>query len=340
MGGAEGLMVPLPSARLAQLAREAGFDLVGFARAEPVPRQVLAEWLEAGHHADLDWFAAQLEKRLDPQVLFPGAKTVVALACNCWPGDAPSPIAAYARGRDYHATLRDRLRTLRRTFRAEFPGVTDYGSVDTNPVMERVWAARAGLGYVGKNGCLITAEFGSFVMLGAFILDAEVDGYAEGPAADRCGKCTLCLTSCPTSAFPRERVVDATKCLSFHSIESEKAMPVALRPAMEGMVFGCDVCQAVCPLNAAPVVAGPRFAPRPVAGLSIRELAALGPEAFTRLTAGTPLARAGYDGVRRNAAYALGAARDVGARTVLGQLAADASEVVRDAAEWALQQLP
>jgi epoxyqueuosine reductase len=116
-------------------------------------------------------------------------------------------------------------------------------------------------------------------------------------------------------------------------------MPVALRPAMEGMVFGCDVCQAVCPLNAAPVLAGPRFAPRPVAGLSIRELAALGPEEFTRLTAGTPLARAGYDGVRRNAAYALGAAKEAGAKEVLQRLAADASEVVRDAAEWALARI-
>jgi epoxyqueuosine reductase len=327
------------STRIAELARAAGFDLVGFARAEPIPATVLTEWLEAGYHADLDWMRESLADRLDVGRILPGAKTVVALACNCWPGDAPSPIAAYARGRDYHATLRDRLRTLRRTFRAEFPGVADYGSVDTNPVMERVWAARAGLGYVGKNGCLITAEFGSFVMLGAFILDAEVDGYADGPAVDRCGKCTLCLTSCPTSAFVRERVVDATKCLSFHSIESEKAMPVALRPAMEGMVFGCDVCQAVCPLNAAPVLAGPRFAPRPVAGLSIRELAALGPEEFTRLTAGTPLARAGYDGVRRNAAYALGAAKEAGAKEVLQRLAADASEVVRDAAEWALARI-
>ncbi len=337
MGAEEG--VTLPSARLAELARAAGFDLVGFARAEPIPPAALTEWLEAGFHADLDWMRSSLADRLDVERLLPGAKTVVVLGCNWWMGGADSPIAGYARGRDYHATLRDRLRALRRTFRAEFPGVADYGSVDANPVMEKVWAARAGLGFVGKNGLLVTPEFGSYVMLAAFVINAAVDVYADGPEVDRCGKCTLCLSSCPTSAFPTERVVDSNKCLSFQTIENEGPMPEALRSSTENIVFGCDVCQSVCPLNASPVLAGPRFAPRAVAGLSVRELAALSREDYQRLVPGTPLARAGYDGLRRNAAYALGAAKDEGAREVLVRLAADGNEVVREAATWALGRI-
>ncbi len=329
----------LPSGRIAELARAAGFDLVGFAKAEPIPAAVLGEWVEAGYHADLDWMRSSVAERLDVGRLVPGAKTVVALGCNCWPGEAESPIARYARGRDYHATLRDRLRALRRSMRQEFPGIADYGSVDSNPVMEKVWAARAGLGYVGKNGLLITPEFGSYVMLAAFIIDAEVDVHADGPQADRCLKCTLCLSSCPTSAFPRERVVDANKCLSYQTIENEGPMPEGLRGATQDIVFGCDVCQSVCPLNASPVLAGPRFAPRAVAGLSVRELAALSREDYQRLVPGTPLARAGFDGLRRNAAYALGAAKDLGARELLTRLASDESEVVREAAAWALGRL-
>ncbi len=329
----------LPAEELTQLARSAGFDLIGFARAEPIPRQVLAEWIEAGHHADMDWLAQRLDARLDVAQLLPGAKTVVALACNYWRSDDASPVARYARGRDYHLTLRDRLRALRRALRSRFPGVADYGSVDTNPVMEKVWAARAGLGFVGKNACFITPEFGSWVLLATLILDAQVDRYAEGPTTDVCGRCQLCLTACPTGALVAERVVDARRCLSYQTIENEGPAPAALRPAYQQIAFGCDVCQDVCPLNVTPVLAGERFSPRPVAGLSVQQLAALTPDAYAQLTPGTPLARAGYDGLRRNAAYALGASKDQAARSLLERLVGDPSPLVADAARWALEQL-
>jgi epoxyqueuosine reductase len=329
----------LPAAPLRALARDVGFDLVGFARAEPIPREVLGDWLAQGYHADLDWMAERLADRLDVERLLPNARTVVALACNYWHGDEPSPIARYARGRDYHATLRDRLRALRRRLRESFPGVADYGSVDANPVMEKVWAVRAGLGTVGKNGCLITPDFGSWVVLAAMVLDAEVDRYDDAAPADVCGRCTLCLTSCPTGALVADRVVDAGLCLSYQTIEHEGAVPDALRPAMPNLVFGCDVCQDVCPLNATPLRASARFEPRAVARASVVELAAMTRAQFEAWARGMALMRAGYDGLRRNAAYALGAMRAAEGRAVLERLVSDDAAQVREAAAWALEQL-
>lgn len=321
------------------LALQAGFDLVGFARAEPIPRETLTDWLLAGHHADLDWMAERVDERLDVTKLLPGARTVIALACNYWRSDEPGPIARYARGRDYHATMRDRLRTLRRSVRAKFPGVTDYGSVDANPVMEKVWAARAGLGYVGRNACFITPQFGSWVVLAAMVLDAEVDAWGDGPTADQCGRCRQCIDSCPTGAIVASSVVDAGRCLSFQTIENEDRVPPPLREAMRELVFGCDICQEVCPLNSAPVIAGARFEPRPVSLRPVRAIAAMTRAEFDQWVPGTALARAGFDGLRRNAAYALGAARDAGARPVLEQLSRDENERVREAASWALGKL-
>lgn len=333
-------MQPLPSEELAALARAAGFDLVGFARAEPIPREVLVDWLAAGYHADMDWMSERLEERLDVARLLPNARTVIALACNYWHGDTPSPIARYARGRDYHATMRDRLRALRRSLRARFPEVRDYAEVDAGAVMEKVWGVRAGLGTVGKNGCFITPQYGSWVVLAVMVLDAEVDAYAVPAPDDVCGGCRLCLEACPTGAFPAPRVVDARACLSYQTIENEGPVPPALREAMGQLVFGCDVCQEVCPHNATPVRAQPRFAPRAVSTVPVRRLAAMTREEYQQWVPGTALARAGYDGLRRNAAYALGAVRDAGAREVLEALRRDESAVVREAAQWALERLP
>jgi epoxyqueuosine reductase len=329
----------IPSARLRQLAIGAGFDLVGFARAEPIDASVLVDWLEQGFHADLDWMSEHLAERLNVCVLFPGARTVMALACNYWHTDDPGPIARYARGRDYHATMRDKLRALRRTMREAFPQVTDYGSVDSNPVMEKVWAARAGLGYVGKNACFITPEFGSWVVLAVMVLDTEVDELANGPTDERCGRCSLCITSCPTGAIVADRVVDARACLAYQTIENETVIPESLRAAMPNLIFGCDICQDVCPLNATPMRAHSRFLPREVAKATVLELAAMSQTQYVEWAKGTPLVRAGYDGLRRNAAYALGAMKSVAARPVLERLTADSDARVRDAATWALNQL-
>jgi epoxyqueuosine reductase len=330
------------SSEIESVAREVGFDLCGFARPEPIPAEVLGNWLEAGFHADMDWMAERTAERLDVQTLFPPARTVVALACNYYwwePSVEESPISRYARGRDYHATLKDRTRNFRRLLKERWPDIKTYSSIDSGPVMERIWAVRAGLGYIGRNGCLITPQYGSWVFLGTMILDLEVDRYASEQLPDSCGDCTLCVDSCPTDAFTSERMVDARRCLSYQTIENEGDVPAALRHTFENLVFGCDICQQVCPLNQAPLPSGYRFAPRAVASLGVRELAALAPEQFKELTQGTPLVRAGYDGLRRNSAYALGAMRDAGSRSLLERLAQDPSPKVAEAARWALAQI-
>jgi epoxyqueuosine reductase len=325
---------------VAAIARGAGFDLVGFAPAEPIDPRVLLEWLEAGHHADLDWMANSVAERLDVGRLFPGARSVIALACNYWQSNEPSPIAKYARGRDYHASLRDKVRALRRGLRAKWPEVRDYGSVDANPVMEKIWAVRAGLGTVGKNACLITPEFGSWVVLAVMVLNTPIAGAeASAPLGDVCGRCRRCLDACPTQAIVEARVVDARRCLSYQTIENEGPVPEPLRQAMREIVFGCDVCQDVCPHNGRAVPGASRFSVRPVGSLTARALAALTPGQWAELAPGTPLARAGYDGVRRNAAYALGAVKDQEARPVLEELRVDPSALVSEAARWALAQL-
>jgi epoxyqueuosine reductase len=337
-------VTPLPTDVLRTFAREAGFDEVGFARAEPIPAATLTEWIEAGHAADMDWMGERLAERLDVRELLPGARAVAVFATNYYRDDAQaegSPIARYARGRDYHATLKDRLRHFRRLLRERFPHVQDYGSVDHGPMMEKVWAARAGLGYVGKNGLLINERYGSWMLLAGLILDAELDAYADGPTANRCGPCRRCLVACPTHALKGEGRVDAGACLSYQTIENRHGeVPEGFRLAMGGIVFGCDICQDVCPLNRHPVFnPQERFAPRAVAELGVLELAAMTPEQYAKLIPGTPLARAKYDGLRRNAAYALGATRSWGARGLLEKLSEDPSELVRSAAQWALRQL-
>jgi epoxyqueuosine reductase len=331
--------VILPSQELRALALAAGFDHVGFARAEPLPPSLLLDWIAAGFHADMDWMATTMEKRLDVTGLLPGAKTVIALACNYWHSDAASPIARYARGRDYHSTLRERIRVLRRTFRERFSGIADYGTVDTNPMMEKVWAAKAGLGYVARNSCLVTPQYGSYVLLATFIVTAEVDAYSTNLIEDRCGACRLCLDACPTGAFVREKTVDARLCLSYQTIENETSIPDPIRAGLENIVFGCDVCQDICPLNQSPVVGGERFRPRPLGELGAKDFAAMTREQYQLWVPGTPLGRAGFDGLRRNAAYALGAARDASARDLLEGLSREAIPEVAEAARWALGRL-
>jgi len=334
----------LPTAHLRDLALSVGFDLVGFARAEPIPPSFLMEWLEAGFAADMDWMSERADERLDVKNLLPGAKTVIAFANNYWRDDTQStgsPIARYARGRDYHSTLRDRMKAFRKAITVMYPGLGTYGSVDSGPLMEKVWAARAGLGYVGKNGCFITEPYGSWVLLATLVLDREVDAYGEGPAADRCGACRRCLVSCPTGALVGNGRVNAGACLSYQTIENrEREVPEPFRLKFDNLVFGCDICQQVCPLNRKPVFAAhPRFAPRAVAELGTLELAGLTLTQYEQLIPGTALARARYDGLRRNAVYALGVARQADARRLLEKLCGDSSDLVRSAAQWALHQL-
>jgi epoxyqueuosine reductase len=332
----------LSGAAVRRAAMDCRFTLVGLARAEPLPAEPIRRWLEAGYAADMDWMASRLPERLDPGQVLPGAATVIALGIAYRrPADerARSAVASYARGRDYHYAHRDRMKALRRRLLALAPGVETYACVDTGAAMEKVWAERAGLGWIGKNGCLINPRLGSWVTLSVMFVDRAVDEY-DSPQANLCGDCVRCLRACPTRAFPEPGVVDARRCLAYQSIENRDVVPLPLRRGFKQRVFGCDVCQEVCPFNRDDIPVGDaRFEPRAIATLSPAELAALSRDEFERLSAGTALARAQYDGVRRNALLAIGAARQAEARPVVERLAGDGSPIVRGAAEWALQRI-
>jgi epoxyqueuosine reductase len=321
-------------------ARAARFTLVGLARAEGLDPQPLERWLAAGYAADMTWMARRLPERLDPTVVLPGAQTVIALAIAYHrPPAETGAIARYARGRDYHYAHRDRMKDLRKRLLALDPTLETYASVDTGVAMEKAWAERAGLGWIGKNGCLINPRLGSWLTLSVMFVDRAVDAY-DAPGEQRCGDCTLCLGACPTGAFAAPAVVDARRCIAYHSIEHQDAVPPPLREGFGGRIFGCDVCQEVCPWNHRPQPEGDsRFAPRPLSALSPAEIAALAPEEFDRLAAGMAVARARYGGMRRNALYAIGSARDRAARDVVERLVDDPDASVRDAAAWALGRL-
>jgi epoxyqueuosine reductase len=323
-----------------EAAREVGFSLAGLARAEALDAGPLQAWIDAGYAADMEFMARRMDERLDPRNVLPGAQTVIALAIGYHrPDDPRSPVARYARGRDYHYAHRDRMKALRKRLLALSPGVETYACVDTGVAMEKVWAQRAGIGWIGKNGCLINPRLGSWITLSVMFMDRAVDAYDE-PHADRCGDCTLCLRGCPTKAFPSPGVVDARRCLSYQTIENKAEVPEPLRRAFRGRIFGCDICQEVCPFNRVDLPQGdPRFAPRPISALSPAELAALTPDEFETLSAGTAVARAQHDGLRRNALYAIGAGRDQSARPIVERLADDPEPVVREAAAWALSRL-
>ena len=323
------------------------FALCGLAVAEPLDPAPLASWLAAGYAADMDWMSRRVPKRLDPTAVLAGARTVIALGIPYHrpPDEAASAVARYARGRDYHYAHRDRMKTLRKRLLALDPTLETYAAVDTGVAMEKVWAERAGLGWIGKNGCLINPKLGSWLTLSVMFVDRAVDAY-DRPHDRRCGACTLCLGACPTGAFAAPGVVDARRCIAYQSIENRAAVPEALRPAFRDRIFGCDVCQEVCPWNHRELPEGDaRFSPRPLAALTPAEVAALGPADFARLAAGMALVRAQYDGLRRNALYAIGAAAkddaraDPSARAVVERLAADPTPAVADAARWARDEI-
>jgi len=319
------------------------FTLVGFARAEALDPAPLERWLAAGYAADMDWMSRRLPERLDPTLVLTGAATVIALGI-AYRGSVDersrSAVAAYARGRDYHYAHRDGMKALRKRLLQIDGALETYACVDTGLAMEKVWAERAGLGWIGKNGCLINPRYGSSLTLSVMFVDRAMDTY-DSPHANLCGACEICLRACPTKAFPAPGVVDARRCVAYQTIENHIDVPVPLRRGFRGRVFGCDVCQDVCPFNQRAELppADPRFAARPISGLGPAELAALSRDEYERLAAGTALARAHYDGLRRSALLALGASRNAAARPVVKRLAGDPSPVVREAAVWALGRI-
>ena len=285
-----------------------GFDACGIAGAGPAdPEDRLGQWLAAGYHADMDWMAATKAIRQDPRVKMPGARSVVVVARNYYYPDPEAEagtgkVARYARGRDYHKALKKPLLKLARFLDAFGVGSPSYAAVDSGPVMERAWAERAGVGWIGKNSLVLRRDIGSWFFLGAVITEVELA--PDTPIADHCGTCRACLDACPTEAFVAEGVLDARKCISYQTIENRGDIPESLHGKMEGWVFGCDICQEVCPWNRfAMQSTEPDFAPREgQAHPRLDDLIAMGESEFNERFAGTPIRRAKHAGMRRNAA--------------------------------------
>ena len=246
-------------------AARLGFALVGVARAEAVAEApLLAEWLDRGHHGTMGWMARHLEERVDPRKLVAGCRSVVSVGLVYGSAEAQGPegvrVARYATGEDYHRVLRDKLDALLDHGRRLDPAFDGRAFVDSAPVMDRYWAERAGLGWRGKNTLLLNKRLGSFFFLGELLVRAELE--PDLPGTDHCGTCTRCLDACPTGALVEPYLLDARKCISYWTIEHRGELEPAEETAMGGWLFGCDVCQEVCPWNRdAPDAAEPRLAP-------------------------------------------------------------------------------
>lgn len=292
------------AAQVKARARDLGFDLCGVARARPLAPARLDRWLERGWDAGLAYVRARREERLDPSRLLRGARTVVVVAASYAPGAGdpePAPgeltVARYARGRDYHNVVLKPVRKLAAWLRER--GARVYAEVDAGAVLEKAWAQEAGLGWIGKNGCLINERLGSWLLLGTLITDADLD--ADAPHPDRCGECALCIPACPTDAIPEPRYVDARRCLAYHTIEHREAIPEEIARRAGGRIFGCDACQDVCPWNRrAPAAAlVPLRARTP--SLRVDDVLSLTHDEARRRFQGSPLLRAGRDGLVRTA---------------------------------------
>lgn len=307
----------------AQAVKEAalaeGFDLVGIARVEPLPEALLDDWLDRGFDAGLWYVRDSRNERLDPGLLLPGVKSVVSVAVAYGHPDPAPPdephgvVSRYARGRDYHNVFNRPLRRLRSFVERLVPGSVAYASCDSRPVMEKAWAQRAGLGWIGKNGLLIAPPFGSYVLLGCVLTTAELA--ADAPHPDRCGTCRACLSSCPTNALTHERYVDARRCLSFHTIEHRDPLPDDIAPRLAGRLFGCDLCQEPCPWNRDAKPSGARLGhsmgtDTARAFVPLSRLLNASPEQLDDFAKGTPLARAGAQGLARTARALARAADD------------------------------
>ncbi len=339
-----------PGAKIRDYALHLGFDAIGFApaRLAPAVRDGLRAFLRAGHQGEMAWLAERSEQRGDPRILWPEARSVVALGlCYAPETDALATIgrpdrgniSVYARHRDYHDVLRGKLKHLAQFIASRFQaGVRVF--VDTAPVMEKPLAAEAGLGWQGKHTNLVSRAHGSWLFLGEVFTTLELPRSENRGGA--CGSCTRCLKICPTDAFPAPYRLDATRCISYLTIEHQGPIPHELRPLMGNRIYGCDDCLAVCPWNrfAKPGREEKLFARSDLAAPELAELAALDDAAFRAKFSGSPIKRTGRDRFVRNVLNAIGNSGQAILRPAALALANDANPVVAEAAAWAVARLP
>ncbi len=342
-------MISLQS-RIKQQAHALGFELAGIApAAEPDGFAHLQDWLAQGYAGEMDYMRRHAEARRHPDSMLPNVKSVVMVGINYKSQGSEvggrgsginGRISNYAGGVDYHDVLRDRLKSLLDWIRNEVPEVRGRAVIDTAPLLERDFARRAGLGWFGKNTMLLHKKLGSYFFLGALLLDLALP--ADEPfATAHCGSCTRCLDACPTDAFVGPYQLDARRCISYLTIELRGSIPEELRSRMDDWVFGCDICQEVCPWNRkAPNGEEPMF----LSGVSetqvdLVDLMGLTEEEFHRRYRHSPIWRTRRTGLLRNAAIALGNMGDRRALAVLKRAQTDAEAIIREAARWAIAQI-
>ncbi len=354
-------MDPRPTALLLKSwAREAGFDRAGVAAlAPPEHGGAFLRWLERGDQAGMEYLGRRLPARLDPATVLPGARSALCVALQYHPlpgaeepeGDLWPRVARYARGRDYHDVMGERLKSLAGRIAAAFPGAESRPYVDTGPVLERSLAARAGLGAVGKNTNLLHPEGGSWFLLGELFLTLDLD--PDVPLADLCGSCTRCLEACPTGALPEPYRLDSNRCISYWTIEHRGPLPAAAREMVGEWVFGCDICQEVCPWNGTDVFGDPGdpadsadsgarrelALPPERAELDLARLLHLSRDEYVSRFRGSPMKRPKQAGLQRNAAVAMGNRRDPRYVPDLARALAESEPLVRRHAAWALGRI-
>ena len=297
--------------RIKDKAIEIGFDKIGIARAETLTAEAARfdEWLAKDFHAEMQWLAREPEKRSDPRLIFPDAKSVVVVALNYYTAheheesEAKGKVSRYAWGDDYHDVLKEKLRELLAFISSLDENIAGKICVDTAPMMDKAWAVRAGLGWLGKHSNVITKEFGSWIFIGEIILNFELD-HETDLISDHCGNCTKCLDACPTAAIVAPYVVDSKRCLSYATIELRSTeLPENIKENLNGWLYGCDVCQDVCPWNRfEQPTEETRFEPRPDnVSSDLEAVLELSPETYAAKFRRSAMKRTKLGGLQRNA---------------------------------------
>ncbi|MEN8789113.1 MAG: tRNA epoxyqueuosine(34) reductase QueG [Flavobacteriaceae bacterium] len=287
-------------------AKRFGFLSCGISKAdfleEEAPR--LEKWLKENRHGEMHYMENHFDKRLDPRKLVPGAKSVVSLLYNYFPSESQIEdtykISKYAYGMDYHFVIKDKLKEFLHNIQDEIGQVHGRAFVDSAPVLDKTWAARSGLGWIGKHSNLLTQQHGSFYFIAELILDLELE--ADHPVTDHCGDCTACIDACPTEAIIQPYVVDGSKCISYFTIELKNEIPASYKGSFDDWVFGCDVCQDVCPWNRfSKTHQEPLFNPHPeLLSMTKKDWTEISEEVFSRVFKKSAVKRTKYSGLKRN----------------------------------------
>ncbi len=291
-----------------QTANQLGFNFCGIAKAQKLDDDArrLEQWLNKNMHGSMHYMEKYFDQRVDPSLLVPDAKSVITLLLNYFPAQQQNPtapkVSKYAYGKDYHEVIKEKLNRLLHMLREEIGEINGRGFVDSAPVLERSWAQRSGLGWIGKNGNMITKQSGSFFFIATLIIDAELE-YDDAFAKDYCGTCTKCIDACPTEAILENKIINGSKCISYFTIELKDALiPGEMKDKFRDWIFGCDICQDVCPWNRFSKTANEiNFTPIPeILNFTTKEWEALSDESFKKIFKYSPLKRSKYSGIQRN----------------------------------------